>query len=255
LASIKAATSSLLSRDVTFSPDQTQALLETVDSEADRLDVLVENLLDMSRVQSGALEVTYRDVSLEEVVEAALSSLGPRGETVEIDIDEAIPRVHVDPVLLERAVANLVDNALVHGGGRAVRVEAGMVPGQMILRVIDHGPGIPTDQRELVFRPFQRLGDSRPVTTAGAGAQGHSGVGLGLAVARGFVDSMGGDLSAEDTPAGGCTMVLRIPVARGEGTTEDALLRAEEALRIEDAALSRAEDTDRGEAPRRGTDP
>jgi two-component system sensor histidine kinase KdpD len=227
LASIKAATSSLLSGDVTFAPDETRALLETVDSEADRLDTLVENLLDMSRVQSGSLEVTCRDVSVTEVVESAISSLGPRGQAVEIVVEPGVPQLHVDPVLLERAVANLVDNALVHGRGRGVRVEAGVVPGQMVLRVVDRGPGIPPDQRELVFRPFQRLGDVPPtVVTVPADTEprprNHTGVGLGLAVARGFVDSMGGDLTAEDTPGGGCTMVLRLPVA-----TTDALASAE----------------------------
>ena len=116
-------------------------------------------------------------------------------------------------MLLERAVANLVDNALVHGRGRGVRVEAGVVPGQLVLRVVDRGPGIPAAQRELVFRPFQRLGDSPLAESDGAGVPNHTGVGLGLAVARGFVDSMGGELTAEDTPGGGCTMVLRLPLA------------------------------------------
>jgi two-component system, OmpR family, sensor histidine kinase KdpD len=225
LASIKAATSSLLSGDVTFGPDETRALLETVDSEADRLDTLVENLLNMSRVQSGSLEVTCRDVGIGEVVEAAVSSLGPRGHAVDIVIDEGLPVLHVDPVLLERAVANLVDNALVHGRSRAVRVEAGTVPGQLVVRVVDRGPGIPPDQRELVFRPFQRLGDAPVPVEAAPGARAHTGVGLGLAVARGFVDSMGGELAAEDTPGGGCTMVLRLPL--NSGAPDGARTRAE----------------------------
>ena len=215
LASIKAATSSLLSEDVEFRPEETHALLETVESEADRLDTLVENLLDMSRVQTGSLEVTCRDIGIREIVESALSSLGTRGREVVVAVDEGLPLLHVDPVLLERAIANLVDNALVHGRGRGVRVEAGTVPGQLDLRVVDRGPGIPAAQRELVFRPFQRFGDVRSIEALG-GKGNHTGVGLGLAVARGFVDSMGGELSAEDTPGGGCTMVLRLPLA-GDG--------------------------------------
>jgi len=115
--------------------------------------------------------------------------------------------------------------------------------------VVDRGPGIPSEQRELVFRPFQRVGDSRP-TGGGAGVVGNSGVGLGLAVARGFVDSMGGDLTAEDTPGGGCTMVLRLPVAGAHGDTEVALMRAEEALRTD----VRASDT-RTDDPRPVPDP
>jgi two-component system sensor histidine kinase KdpD len=217
LASIKAATSSLLSEDVEFRPEDSRALLETVESEADRLDSLVENLLDMSRVQTGSLEVTCRDVGIGEVVEAALSSLGTRGRGVEVIVDEGLPSLHVDPVLLERAIANLVDNALVHGRGRGVRLEAGAVPGQLDLRVVDRGPGIPAADRELVFRPFQRLGDSPFPSGEEPGAHNHTGVGLGLAVARGFVDSMGGELTAEDTPGGGCTMVVRLPLAGVRG--------------------------------------
>ncbi|HUO48934.1 MAG TPA: ATP-binding protein [Acidimicrobiales bacterium] len=238
LASIKAATSSLLSDDVEFGPEETTALLETVESEADRLDVLVENLLDMSRVQTGSLEVTCRDVGIGEIVEAALSSLGARGREVEVDIDDGLPLLHVDPVLLERAVANLVDNALVHGRGRGVRVEAGAVPGQLDLRVVDRGPGIPAAQRELVFRPFQRLGDAPLARDEETRARNHTGVGLGLAVARGFVDSMGGELTAEDTPGGGATMVLRLPLAvTGNGAASAA-------------SAASATSTDAGDTPR-----
>ncbi len=217
LASIKAATSSLLADDVTFSPDQTRDLLETVDGEADRLATLVENLLDMSRVQTDSLEVVERDVAVVEVVEAALASLGPRGQQVLIGVDEALPRVHVDPVLLERALANLVDNALVHGGGPGaaptVRVEAALVAGRVHLRIVDRGRGIPRDQRDLVFHPFQRLGDHAATT----------GVGLGLAVARGFVDAMAGEITVDDTPGGGCTMLISLPAGPGPiSVPEDA---------------------------------
>jgi two-component system sensor histidine kinase KdpD len=113
-------------------------------------------------------------------------------------------------VLLERAVANLVDNALIHADGVGLRIEAGAVAGRVDIRVIDRGPGIRPEHRDLVFRPFQRLGDS----------ENHAGVGLGLAVARGFVEAVGGDLDVEDTPGGGTTMVVRL--SRVDGAASPA---------------------------------
>ncbi|MGD0313380.1 MAG: ATP-binding protein [Acidimicrobiales bacterium] len=201
LASIKAASSSLLSDQLSFGPDERHVLLSTIDEEADRLNNLVENLLDMSRIQTGSMEVLSTSTEVGDVVEAALASLGPRGQFVTSEVAHDLPRVLADPVLLERAVANLIDNALIHGGGVGLRVEAGTVAGRMDIRVIDRGPGIRREDRDRVFRPFQRLGDS----------QNLAGVGLGLAVARGFVEAVGGELDAEDTPGGGCTMVIRLP--------------------------------------------
>jgi two-component system sensor histidine kinase KdpD len=201
LASIKAASSSLLSEQLDFGPDETGILLHTIDDEADRLSVLVENLLDMSRLETGAMEILHRLADVEELVDSALSSLGPRGEGVTVDVDEDVPQVHTDPVLVERVLANLVDNALLHGAGRAVQISVGTVAGRVDVRVVDHGPGIRVADRERVFQPFQRLGDT----------DNRSGVGLGLAVSRGFAEAVGGELDLEDTPGGGCTMVLRLP--------------------------------------------
>jgi two-component system, OmpR family, sensor histidine kinase KdpD len=201
LASIKAASSSLLSDQLEFGPDETRILLQTIDDEADRLNSLVENLLDMSRLQTGSMDVLDRSTDVNGLVEAAVNSLGPRGEQVAVDIESPLPRIHTDPVLLERAVANLIDNALVHAGGSGLRIEAGPVAGRVDIRVIDRGPGIRPEDHDRVFRPFQRLGDSG----------NRVGVGLGLAVARGFVEAVGGELEVEDTPGGGCTMVVRIP--------------------------------------------
>ncbi len=204
LASIKASVTSLLQRDVDWTPEATREFLETIDEESDRLNSLVGNLLDMSRLQTGALQLVMRDVGLEEVVPRALAGLPDRPAPVVLDLPETLPRVKADAGLLERAVANLVDNARAWSPpDRSVRVEAGAVPRRVDLRVIDHGPGIPLDQRELIFQPFQRLGDN---PTDGTG------VGLGLAVARGFVEAMGGDLTVEDTPGGGLTMVLSLPL-------------------------------------------
>ena len=202
LASIKASSSSLLSDDVTFTDEQRRALLETIDVEADRLNSLVGSLLDMSRIQAGALVVKLQPVGLDEVIGGALSGLPDRGHVLRLDVPESLPMVHADPALLERAIANIVDNALTFAPpGEPVRIEAGAIAGRIDLRVVDTGPGIPQDARDKVFQPFQRLGD----------APNGTGVGLGLAVARGFVTAMGGELSVDDTPGGGTTMVLSLP--------------------------------------------
>ena len=201
LASIKAASSSLLSDQLQFGPDETSILLHTVDDEADRLSALVENLLDMSRLETGSMEVLWRTTDVGDLVDGALASLGPRARGVVVSVDTEVPLLETDPVLIERVVANLVDNALLHGSGRSVRVEAGTIAGWVDLRVVDHGPGIRPADRDLVFLPFQRLGDN----------DNRTGVGLGLAVSRGFVEAVGGQLDLEDTPSGGCTMVVRLP--------------------------------------------
>jgi two-component system sensor histidine kinase KdpD len=213
LASIKAASSSLLSDQLTFGPEETRILLQTIDDESDRLNSLVENLLDMSRLQTGVMDVLDQSTNVGDVIDAAIESLGPRAESVVADIPDTVPRVSTDPVLLERAVANLVDNALSHAGGSGLRIEAGRVAGRVDIRVIDRGPGIPRADRDRVFEPFQRLGDSNS----------RVGVGLGLAVARGFVVAIGGELDVEDTPGGGCTMVIRIPEVVPDGTAAAAL--------------------------------
>ncbi|MCB1017281.1 MAG: DUF4118 domain-containing protein, partial [Acidimicrobiales bacterium] len=211
LASIKASATSLLQDDVDWSAEAQREFLTTIDEEADRLDALVGNLLDMSRLETGALDLVVRPVGLEEVVAGALASLGGAAADVVVDVDETLPRVAADPALLERAVANVVGNALqASGPDHPVRLLGGAVGDCVELRVIDRGAGVPPDGREAMFLPFQRLGDQ----TNG------SGVGLGLAVARGFLDAMGGALVAEDTPGGGLTMVLSLVVASPPATPE-----------------------------------
>jgi two-component system sensor histidine kinase KdpD len=203
LASIKTAATSLLAGDVTLEDQVQTALLQTIDEETDRLATLVGNLLDMSRIQTGALAVHTEPTLLDEVVAKALASLPP-SERVEVDVDETLPLVVADGALLERAVANLVVNALTYApGGGPVRVRAEARGNSVELRIIDHGPGIATADRERLFQPFQRLGDNPNGT----------GVGLGLAVARGFVAAMYGELLVEDTPGGGCTMVVSLEAA------------------------------------------
>jgi two-component system sensor histidine kinase KdpD len=203
LSSIKASVSSLLQRDVDFTPTATREFLETIDEGADRLNHLIGNLLDMSRLQTGALQLVMRDVGLDEVVPAALAGL-THAERVAVDVPETLPRVSADAALLERAIANVVENAIAWSPPDApVRVEACIAQERVDLHVVDRGPGIPLTQRDDVFLPFQRLGDR----------SNGSGVGLGLAVARGFVEAMGGELVVDDTPGGGVTMVISLPAS------------------------------------------
>lgn len=205
LASIRALTTGWLEPDVRWSSDETREFMRTIDIEADRLNKLVDNLLDVSRLQTGALHPSKRPVGLDEIIPAALASLNGGSERVAVAVPETLPRVDVDPSLLERAVANIVDNALAHSpADQPVRIEAGEVAGRVDLRVVDRGTGIPVSQRDRLFQPFQRLGDTNNST----------GVGLGLAVAKGFVEAVDGELLLEDTPGGGITMVISLGISR-----------------------------------------
>lgn len=204
LATIKASVTSLLETGVEWPPEQALAFLVTIRDETERLNRLVGLLLDASRVQAGAVHVFFRDVTLDEVVTAAIAGLGSAGERVVVDVPETLPHVQTDPALLERVVANLVENAITWSPPDSpVAVSAGEVGGRIDLRIVDHGPGIPPDRRDDLFQPFQRLGD---------GERGE-GVGLGLAVSKGFLDAMGNELLVEDTPGGGTTMVIALEPA------------------------------------------
>ena len=199
LASIKATITGLRQTDVEWGRDQRAEFYATIEDETDRLTGLVESLLDMSRLQAGVITPMVREVSLEDVLPGALADLGPRAKAVVVDVPEELPTVDADPQLLARVVANLVDNALTHSPGtEPPQVHAGAVAGQVLVRVVDRGPGIDPKAREDVFRPFQRRVDHG------------TGVGLGLAIARGFTEAMGGELSIEDTPGGGTTMVVTL---------------------------------------------
>jgi two-component system sensor histidine kinase KdpD len=212
LTSIKAAVGSLRDPELRLSEQDTGELLETVEVSADRLTGLVDNLLDSSRLATGAVEPNTRPVGYDEVVALALSGIDDR-KLVEVDVDEHLPAVLADVGLLERVVANVVDNALRHGASTVVTddapvaVRASAYGGHVELRVVDHGRGLPKNAADTVFAPFQRLGD-RDATT---------GVGLGLSVAKGFTEAMGGTIRAEDTPGGGLTVVISLPVARQTG--------------------------------------
>ncbi|QRV30643.1 sensor histidine kinase KdpD [Streptomyces californicus] len=212
LAAIKAAVSSLRSDDVAWSDEDEAELLEGIEDGADRLDHLVGNLLDMSRLQTGTVTPLIREIDLDEVVPMALGGV-PEG-SVELDIPETLPMVAVDPGLLERVVANIVENAVKYNPGREpVAVAASALGGRVELRVVDRGRGVPDEAKDRIFEPFQRYGD----------APRGSGVGLGLAVSRGFAEAMGGTLDAEDTPGGGLTMVLTLAAAGETGRAEAEL--------------------------------
>ncbi len=204
LASIKASVTSLLQQDVDWPSEAVKDFLATIDEETDRLNGLVGNLLDMSRLQAGALSVSMRPTALESVVPSAMAGMSTDTSRVEIALDEYSPEVEADPALLERAVANVVSNALAWtSDGTRVRITAEHTGDHVELRVIDHGPGVEPSLRTSMFEPFRRLGDRSNDT----------GAGLGLAVARGFVEAMSGSVRLEDTPGGGLTVILRLRAA------------------------------------------
>ena len=216
LAGIKASVSSLRSGDVEWSEEDQAELLAAIEDGADRLDHLVGNLLDMSRLQTGTLNPLIREIDLDEVVPLALVGIPDPEEAVVLDIPETLPMVAVDKGLLERSVANVVENAVKYSpDGQPVTVSASALADRVEVRVVDRGPGVPDEAKDRIFEPFQRYGD----------APRGAGVGLGLAVARGFAEAMGGTLTAEDTPGGGLTMVLTLPAAPGH-TPPQAGLRA-----------------------------
>lgn len=200
LATVKAAVSSLRQPDVHFDADDEAELLATIEHGADRLESLIENLLDVTRLQTGAVQPRVRPVALDEVVPRSLAGLPP--ERLTIDVDEALPLVPTDAGLVERILANVVQNALAHADtSLPVLVAASARAGAVEVRVVDRGRGVPDDVKPQMFAPFRRL------------AEGPSGgVGLGLVVARGFAEALGGSLEPEDTPGSGLTMVLTLPV-------------------------------------------
>jgi two-component system, OmpR family, sensor histidine kinase KdpD len=207
LASAKAAVTSLRSPDVRWDAADTEELLATADESLDRLTHLVENLLDMSRLQAGALSLFPRPTGLDEIVARALDNLEPFGSDIDVDIPESVPAVVADPAILERVVVNLTENALRYSpAGKPPLLAASALGDRVELRVIDRGPGIPEEDKERMFVPFQRLGDTDNTT----------GVGLGLALSRGLTEAMGGTLTAEDTPGGGLTMTVSLPAAAGD---------------------------------------
>lgn len=201
LAGLKAAVSSLRQDDVTWSPSEQAELFATIEDSADRLTEIIANLLDLSRIHAGALTVRIGPVAVDEVVARAVLDV-PAGD-VAMEIPDDLPLVLADAGLLERVVANLVDNAVRHGGGvGSVELSAVVDGDEVLLRVTDHGRGVPAEQWSRMFLPFQRLGDRG--TTAGAG--------LGLAIVKGFCDAMAVPVTPSRTSDGGLTMTLALRV-------------------------------------------
>ncbi|MCX6394975.1 MAG: DUF4118 domain-containing protein [Propionibacteriales bacterium] len=204
LAAAKAAVSSLRSPDIDLGPEDSAELLVAADESLDRLAALVDNLLDMSRLQAGALTIDLEPVALDEVVALAVDDLGATSRSVRIDLADDLPLVLADAGLTERVLANLVGNAVRYSPAEQPPSITGSHLGDQVqVRVVDRGPGIPVEDRERVFLPFQRMGDTDNTT----------GIGLGLALARGLTEAMGGTLEPEETPGGGLTMVMTLNAA------------------------------------------
>ncbi|MFC5931073.1 sensor histidine kinase KdpD [Cryobacterium melibiosiphilum] len=201
LSAATAAVSGLLSTDVTLSAADRRELLTTADESLGALAALVTNLLDVSRLQAGALAVSLEPVDAADVVLPALDELGLGPATVDLDLPAGLSAMSADAGLLQRVIVNILANAVRFSpADQRVRVAASEFADTVEIRIMDRGPGIPADRRSDVFVPFQRLGDTDNLT----------GLGLGLAVSKGFVEGMSGTLDAEDTPGGGVTMVIAL---------------------------------------------
>lgn len=194
-----------------------EELTSVAASEAERLSRLVENLLDLSRLQAGRAEPRASWCSVDEIVRAAADSASAPIERFELALGDDLPALKCDATQLERAVANVLENSARFAGGRPVEVRAGAAGRWLTLRVSDHGPGIARDELERIFEPFHRsIGEP----TGGSG--------LGLAIARGFVEANGGRLRAESVPGEGCTFVFQLPLPSDAGA----------AARVSDVALT-----------------
>jgi K+-sensing histidine kinase KdpD len=216
LSGIKAAVSSLRQSDVAWSAAEQAELHATIEESADQLGRLLTNLLDLSRLEAGTVSAVLESVVLDGPVAEAVRSVG--SPAVRWEIPDDLPTVRADAGLLERVVANLVSNAVQHGAssragtgpttgpapGPTLNARYERDDGSVVLTVVDSGPGVPAADLDRIFAPFQRLDDR---------GRGGEGLGLGLAVARGFVDAMGGSITASPTPGGGLSVAVRLPVA------------------------------------------
>ena len=204
LASATAAVTGLQQDDVVWADRDRDELLATAHESLDALSALVTNLLDVSRVQAGALAVSRQPVDVDDVLFASVDELQVEPGRIELQRGEDVPQADADPVLLQRVLVNLLDNALKYApAGTPVRLSSSSFGDAVEIRVADQGPGISPERLDLVFVPFQRLGDT----------DNTAGLGLGLAISKGFTEGMGGVLRAEETPGGGLSMVVSLPAA------------------------------------------
>jgi two-component system sensor histidine kinase KdpD len=210
LAAARAAVSCLRATDIELTAEDHDELLATADESLGQLSHLLASLLDVSRLQAGVLPVFPRPANLAEIIAAALGSIGPQARAVIVRIPPGLPPIMVDPPLLERVIANVAANALRYSpSGSPPLLSASARGARVILRVVDYGPGVPEADRERIFSAFQRLGDDRSAV----------GVGLGLTLSRGLAEAMNGTLEPEETPGGGLTMAISVPVASAATTT------------------------------------
>lgn len=206
LAGIKASVSSLRQTDIEWPADVQAEFLGTIENETDRLTRIITNLLDVSRLQAGAVQPNIRPVAMEEIIPASLHLLGATHGRVDLDLPDDLDDVDADPALLEQVMTNVIGNAIKWSPPhRQVTVRASRSTRGVDVSVIDHGPGIRPIDRARVLQPFHRLGDAPR-------ANQHDGIGLGLAIANGFTNAMGGSLALCDTPKGGLTVVVSMPV-------------------------------------------
>jgi two-component system sensor histidine kinase KdpD len=182
-------------------------LSEAIVAGGERLSRLVENLLDMSRLEAGKAEPHREQTDLAEVLDVAREAV-VRPDMVRLALEPGLPTVRADAAQLERAFANLIENAIRHGGGRPVTVRSRLVAGKIAIRVVDQGPGIPESEWERIFEPFQ---------SGGANGVG-GGSGLGLAIAKGFVEANGGEIAVESVVGQGSSFVVGFPRGEGAGT-------------------------------------
>jgi len=204
LATIKTATGALLMPDAALAPDERRELASAAHHEVDRMIRIVDKTLELSRIRAGAVVTDTVELTPADLVRLATERLSPAVDVgrVRLDVDPEIPAVAVDPLLMEHALRNLLENALLHDPtGAEVLVTARVTADHVELLVVDHGPGIAEADRERVFEEFVRLG----APTDGAGT------GLGLAVARGLTEVHGGTVTCEATAGGGATFVVALP--------------------------------------------
>ncbi|MFC5369412.1 ATP-binding protein [Arcanobacterium bovis] len=204
LAAIKAAASTLALEEVQLSAADQRQLITSLCASTDNLDIVVGNLLDMSRLNSNAVHVHRVPTNIGDVIDAMLTELNDAAPWIDVDLPDDLPLVEGDPGLIQRVLANLVNNCRRHASQSRIRIVAGAVWDTVEVRVVDHGPGIPREKWADLFTPFHNISDR------------HAGLGLGLAVAHGFAEEMGGDLTIEETPCGGATFVLTLKTAKGE---------------------------------------
>jgi two-component system, OmpR family, sensor histidine kinase KdpD len=205
LAAIKASATDLLAGDAEHSPDALREALESIDTEADRLASLLANLLDMSRIEGGMLTARLQNVDLAEVLGPCVDRIRSQWPQlrVRVDMDQAASLVRADPVFLDRVLANLLDNAAkaaIRSDSSELQVMARQADDEVTVRVIDHGSGVPSTVREQLFYPFYQVTQRHP----------RLGTSLGLAISKGFVSLMGGQIWIEDTPGGGATFAFSL---------------------------------------------